>query len=99
MDLAYTAEDELFRQRLRGWLEKNLPEGWVSGNRDLPKDLREQEKFLKDWHRRLYEGGWMGLAWPKEYGGQGATLIEQLIYEEEMARVEAPPLINAIGIS
>jgi alkylation response protein AidB-like acyl-CoA dehydrogenase len=99
MDLAYTAEDELFRQRLRGWLEKNLPEGWVSGNRDLPKDLREQEKFLKDWHRRLYEGGWMGLAWPKEYGGQGATLIEQLIYEEEMGRVEAPPLINAIGIS
>ncbi|MEH7275537.1 acyl-CoA dehydrogenase family protein, partial [Neobacillus vireti] len=46
----------------------------------------------------LYEGGWAAIAWPKEYGGRNATLMEEIIYHQEMARVEAPSPINYIGI-
>ena len=45
----------------------------------------------RDWQRRLHDGGWLTLAWPKDLGGRGATPIMQAIYEEEMARVGAPP--------
>lgn len=99
MDLSYSAEEESFRLRLRSWLENNLPDGWLDGRRKLPEGLTEQEKFYRDWHLRLYEGGWIGLSLPQAYGGQGASLVQQLIYEEETARVEAPPLISAIGLT
>ena len=54
--------------------------------------------MLKDWQRRLHEGGWAGISWPKEYGGRGATLIEQAIFNQEVARQKAPPPINVIGL-
>jgi alkylation response protein AidB-like acyl-CoA dehydrogenase len=99
MDLTFSEKEEQFRLRLRDWLEQNLPEGWLEGKTGLPEDSKERELFLRDWQRKLYEGGWAGLSWPKEYGGQGATLIEQVIYEQELVRVNAPPMLNVIGIS
>lgn len=98
MDFSFTEAEEAFRQELRSWLEANLPDGWLEGDRSLPDDEEELEAFLRGWQRRLYEGGWAGIAWPKEYGGRGATLIEQVIYQQEMARVQAPPELNRIGI-
>jgi alkylation response protein AidB-like acyl-CoA dehydrogenase len=97
MDFAFTAEEEAFRQELRSWLAENLPQAWREGWRP-PEDTPEEERFLRGWQRRLAEGGWAGIAWPKAYGGRGATLIEQVIYQEEMARAEAPGQINGIGI-
>jgi len=99
MDFSYAEEQEEFRHELRGWLEENLPDGWLEGEQDLPDDEEERIQFLRDWQRTLYEGNWAGPHWPAEYGGRGATVVEQTIYREEMTRVDAPPQINAIGIN
>src|SRR4030095_1396440 len=50
------------------------------------------------WHRRMHEGGWVGLRWPREYGGRGASLTEQLIFAEELIAAGAPPGVNTIGL-
>jgi alkylation response protein AidB-like acyl-CoA dehydrogenase len=87
MDLNYSAEDRAFRETTRRWLEANTP------SEDL-KTLAER----KAWHRRLYEAGYVGMLWPKEYGGWGATAMQQAIVQDEMARASAPPPINGLGI-
>jgi len=50
------------------------------------------------WQKRLYEGGWVGLNWPKAYGGRGATIMEQVIFTEECDRLAAPQGVNGMGI-
>ncbi|MGN7407981.1 acyl-CoA dehydrogenase family protein [Sporosarcina sp. SAFN-010] len=98
MDFTFTEKEEKFRGELRGWLEVNLPKGWLQGDRKLPEDNEHYSKFLRDWQRTLYEGGWAAISWPKEYGGRDATLMEEIIYHQEMVRVQSPPLVNYIGI-
>jgi alkylation response protein AidB-like acyl-CoA dehydrogenase len=87
MDLNYSAEDRAFRARTRAWLEANTP------TEDL-KTLAER----KAWHRKLYEAGYVGMLWPKEYGGWGATAMQQAVVQDEMAKIGAPPAINGLGI-
>jgi len=53
-------------------------------------------RYLREWQRQVYEAGWAGLSWPKEYGGRGATLLEKVIFTEEMARAGAPTLPGLI---
>lgn len=98
MDFSFTAQEELFRQELRVWLEENLPAGWLQGEVQLDKESKEYELFLRDWQRKLYEGGWAAIAWPKQYGGRSATLMEEIVYQQEMVRVKAPALINYVGL-
>lgn len=98
MDFSFTEEEEAFRQELRTWLEDNLPSGWLEGERALDKASDEYPAFLRNWQKKLYEGGWAAIAWPEEYGGRNATLMEEIIYQQEMVRVQAPPLINYVGI-
>jgi alkylation response protein AidB-like acyl-CoA dehydrogenase len=98
MDFSYTDEQEEFRQELRTWLEKNVPEEWRDGGPDLPDDPDERWEKRVEWHRTLNEGGWVGIHWPEEYGGRGATLEQQAIYSEEMARWDTPRTVNGIGI-
>jgi len=98
MDFSFSVEEERFRQELRGWLKNNLPAGWGTPAFKMPKgDARLA--FLRDWQRQMYEGGYLGLSWPKEYGGRGASMIELAIFNEEMARVEAPGPLNVLGLS
>ncbi len=99
MDFSYTDAQEAFRRELRAWLEENVPGGWLDGDRKLPDDEDERIRFLTNWQRILAEDDWAGIHWPEEYGGRGASLIEQTIYREEMARINAPPQINVIGIN
>jgi alkylation response protein AidB-like acyl-CoA dehydrogenase len=87
MDLTYSPEDRAFRDKTRRWLEANVPT-------DDLKTLAER----KAWHRKLYEAGYVGMLWPKEYGGWGATAMQQAIVQDEMARIQAPPPINGLGI-
>lgn len=98
MDFTFTEKEEKFRGELRGWLEVNLPKGWLQGDRKLPEDNEHYSKFLRDWQRTLYEGGWAAISWPQQYGGRDATLMEEIIYHQEMVRVQSPPLVNYIGI-
>lgn len=98
MDFSYTEKEEAFRYELRSWLEENLPVGWLEGKRELPEDEEAYKVFLKDWQRKLYEGGWAAIAWSEEYGGRNATLVEEIIYHQEMAKVSAPPSVNYVGL-
>ena len=85
MDLSPTAAEERFRITVRSWLEANLPPGWGTPAYRQPETPVEQIEFARTWQRTLHEGGWAGLTWPKEYGGRGASIVEQLIYNEEYA--------------
>lgn len=96
MDFAYSDKDLAFRDELRDWLKQSLPEGWGK-TVFAPTDEDENAMFRLEWERKLYRGGWAGISWPKEYGGRGATLIEQAIFAEEMARARAPEGLNIIG--
>src|SRR5438309_3796656 len=87
MDLNPTAEDRAFRTEVRRWLETNAATGDA-------KTLDER----KAGHRRLYEAGYVGMRWPKAYGGWEATPMQQAIAQDEMARAGAPPAINGLGI-
>jgi alkylation response protein AidB-like acyl-CoA dehydrogenase len=98
MDFSFSAEEERFRQDLRAWLKNNLPPGWGTAAFKVPKG-DERIQFLRDWQRHLHAGGYLGLSWPQEYGGRGASMIELAIFNEEMARVEAPGPLNVLGLS
>lgn len=96
MDFKFSPEEEAFRDKLRSWLSNALPEGWGE-TVFAPEDEHDCARFRLDWERKLYEGGWSGIEWPQKYGGRGATLVEQAIFAEEMARAGAPEGINVIG--
>jgi alkylation response protein AidB-like acyl-CoA dehydrogenase len=88
MDLHLAPEDLTFRDATRRWLETNLPRGEL-------KSFAER----KAWHQKLYEAGLIGMGWPREYGGRGATPMQQAIAADELARVNAPPPMNGLGIA
>lgn len=96
MDLNLTPSEQNFRDEFRAWLKANIPSDWDASGFD---DSEHRFEYLRAWQRKMYEAGWVGLSWPKEYGGRGATLMEQTIFIEEMARAAAPPLINVLGLS
>ena len=96
MDLNLTVQERAFRDEVRAWLDANVPRDWESKVSD---DMGERFEYLRAWQRRVYEGGWAGISWPKAYGGRGATFMEQVIFTEEMARASAPPLANVLGLS
>ena len=75
MDFAYTPEQERFRSELRDWLVRTLPPGWGSPGFAAPRTPDEVVAFGKDFQRKMFAAGYTGLAWPREYGGRGASLI------------------------
>ena len=87
MNLDYSPEDLEFRAAARAWLIANVP-------RREPKTLDER----REWHQKMYEAGYVGMSWPKEYGGQAAGPMRQAILADEMARANAPAAINGLGI-
>lgn len=97
MDLNLTPQEQSFRDEVRAWLQANVPKDWE--NRRAQEDMREFFAFLRGWQKQVFAAGWAGVSWPKAYGGRGATLLEQVIFTEEMARAVAPPLANVLGLS
>lgn len=97
MDLKLTADELRFRDEVRAWLDANVPTDWVR-RRNSEENMEARFEYLRAWQRRVHEGGWAGIAWPKEYGGRGASVMEQIIFIEEMARAEAPPMANVLGL-
>jgi alkylation response protein AidB-like acyl-CoA dehydrogenase len=100
VDFAYTEEDEEFRAELCGWLEANLSDfndqgeiGSVQG--DLTARTMERRRA---WQRRLNEGRWAAINWPREWGGREATIMQNVIYSQEMAKAKAPGIYNTNGI-
>jgi hypothetical protein len=95
VDLAYPPEAEAFRKEVRGWLEDNLPDEWFEPGFRLSGP--EREAFNLDWIQKLRAGGWICASWPKEYGGKGLSLIEQVVLNEEFARAQAPMRADFFG--
>ena len=94
MDLDYSREDLDFRERVRAWLSENVPD------EARPAGVREACHFDLAWQRTLYDNGWAGISWPKEYGGCGLSLVQQIIWHEENARVGAPGVgANFVGLN
>ena len=99
MDFDYPAEAEDFRKEIRAWLEAKLT-GEFSGLNfsDMEPDS-DRLLRLRAWNRTLADAGYAAIAWPPEYGGRGAGVMEQVVFAEEMARVKAPGTLNPIGLS
>jgi len=91
VDLTLSPSEEAFRDEVRSWLADNHPGA-------IPKDDDEAFEFSRRWQRKLHDARWAGLSWPEEYGGRGATLIEQAIFYEEMTRAKAPRVANVLGL-
>jgi alkylation response protein AidB-like acyl-CoA dehydrogenase len=92
MDLTLSPSEEAFRDELRTWVAEHHPGAEPDGD-------EAAFAFRREWQRRLHEAGLAGLSWPKEYGGRGATLVEQAIYNEEMVRARAPEVANVLGLA
>lgn len=96
MDLRYTPEELAFRDELREWLHKVLPD---VGPPPPDTDLVARREYETGWQRMLYDAGYAGINWPKEYGGRGATPTEHLIFLEETERLGAPYVgCNFVGL-
>jgi alkylation response protein AidB-like acyl-CoA dehydrogenase len=98
MDLSFTEAEEDYRRRVRAFLKDNLPAGWGTPGFEMPRGMALVE-LLRDWQRRMLKHGFVAMAWPKEYGGQGASGVEMAIFNEECARVRAPGALNSLAIS
>jgi alkylation response protein AidB-like acyl-CoA dehydrogenase len=96
VDLRDTPDEAEFRAGLRAWIDENLPAGQRGGRGGAQ---RFEDPFLREWSRKLYEAGYAGLTWPKEYGGVGAPYSFQAILYEELAAAQAPSHIGVIGLS
>lgn len=72
----------------------NLPPGWGTPAFKKPEDPADKVAFARRWQRRLFEGGWVGLHWPREYGGRGATPLEQFMFSEEYTALGAPSMMD-----
>src|SRR2546430_1147338 len=93
MDLSDAPDEARFRQDLRAWLQKSLPElPWPE-----PADLVEKAPFWRRWQAMLFEAGYAGLTWPREYGGQGLDERMRVIFGEECDLAGAPERLNIIG--
>ncbi len=86
-------ERNAFRDELRAWLEEHPPPDLDAAT--TPEDA----ETLRSWQRTLRGGRWVGVNWPVEYGGRGATLAELAVYNAELARANAPPLLGRVGVS
>jgi len=101
MDFQYTPEQEAFRAKVRGWLAATLPPDLCVDDARDERIAPNREIFerRRAWQRTMYEAGWVGSAWPKQYGGQGADLMEQVIFDEEYGRARAPVLPGYSGVA
>jgi alkylation response protein AidB-like acyl-CoA dehydrogenase len=99
MELRFSEEDEAFRAEARAWLAEHLRGRFAElVGRGGPTDGDERLLPLRRaWERTLADGGWTGLGWPPEHGGRGASLVQQVIWNEEYARARAPGRFGHIG--
>lgn len=96
MDLRYSDADESFRAELRRWLEREVPK---HGPPPPTHDWAARRAYDTGWQRKLFDAGYAGVNWPKAYGGRDATLTEQLVWYEEIARAQAPYVgVNFVGL-
>ncbi len=85
MEFRFTPAEESFRATVRGFLKKEMPKEWAEHHATEEWGTKEGHALARTFTKKLAKRGWLGMAWPKEYGGGGASHMEQLIYNEEMS--------------
>jgi len=98
MDLQLSAEHLRFRDELRGWLKANLSRPWREELRDPRATDDSRIEVRRAWQKKLARAGYLGLDWPKQWGGRGLGAVEKSIFEAESALADAPPIVNFLGI-
>jgi alkylation response protein AidB-like acyl-CoA dehydrogenase len=93
MDFDLSPADLAFRDEFRAWLAANMPP-----DVDVAATFEDAET-LRDWQRTLHGGRWVGIHWPEQYGGRGASLVQVAIYNEELARAQAPQILGRAGVN
>ena len=90
MDLAFTPEEQTFREEIRAWVSANLPA-------DIAHKVHNALELTRDdmqrWAKILGKKGWLGFGWPKEFGGPGWTAVQKHLFEEECALAGAPRVV------
>jgi alkylation response protein AidB-like acyl-CoA dehydrogenase len=99
MDFDFSEAEERFRKEVRSWLERNLPDDLKGKAFAASRADRDEVARLRWWQKTMYEAGYVGMDWPREFGGRGATLIEMVILYQEMGRAESPQIVNRGGVS
>src|SRR5712691_2666311 len=99
MNFDFTAEQEAFRKEVRQWLETNLPDDLRGRAFAASRADHEEVRKLRAWQKTMFEAGYIGIDWPREFGGRGASLIDVIILYQEMARAESPQIVNRGGVS
>ena len=94
MDFELSESEKKFRDEVRAWLEANKPHG-DGASEEGQRDFIESRRT---WQKKMYDAGYVGITWPKEYGGRGGGFMEQLIFNDEMIQAQAPEPINVIGL-
>jgi len=92
MEVRFDAATEAFRQEIRAWLAANVPQ------EPVPSDSEGAFRTMRAWQKKMCDAGWAGIHWPRAYGGRGATLLEQAVFQQELARAQAPPMANTLGL-
>jgi len=98
MDLRLSSEHLAFRDQVRAWLAANLARPWREEVRDPDATEDGLMRVRREWQRKLYHAGYLGMDWPPEWGGRGATEVEKTLLEAELARADAPLIPNLLGI-
>ncbi len=99
MDLSDSAVDADFRTEFRAWLEADIPAEWHSSDFWMRTSPAESFDLRREWEADKARAGYAGINWPKEYGGRGGTATQKAIYDEEMARANAPLTVNTLGLT
>ncbi len=95
MEFRFSAEEEAFRTEVREFLKEELTPGWQDQSDNATEMLTEQQsQFARQFNKKLAERRWLTLPWPEEYGGLKASIMQQMIYNEEMAYNGAPTGLN-----
>ncbi len=99
MDFDFTPEQQAFRAEVRAWLPAHVPADLKGRSFTSSRADRAEVDRLREWQRTLHKAGYVGIDWPAEYGGRGASIMEQIILYEEMSRTASPQPVNRGGLS
>jgi alkylation response protein AidB-like acyl-CoA dehydrogenase len=98
LDLNLSSSEEAFRREFADWLRANLQDEWKASRlRGLPE--AQTIEVRRAWEQKLGEAGWLGVSWPKEHGGRGATAMEHVIYLQGLLQADAPVSLNTLGLN
>src|SRR5207247_1378150 len=99
MNFDFSEKEEAFRKDVRHWLETHLPDDLRGRSFAASRADRDEVRRLRAWQKTMSEAGYVGMDWPRESGGRGASIVEMVILYQEMARAESPQFVNRGGIS